>query len=124
MRIVVWSIAGWLATAGIVSAQTTIIRPTEIDDLLVNPGMGIETFNRFSGQPINEGVRWSEVGPEARAADASAPVDFPPSSVAYLRWFWSQFEPQRGTYRWDILDSALAEARKHGPADGHPHHAV
>jgi hypothetical protein len=44
-----------------VSAQTTIVRPTEIDDVLVNPGMGIETFQRFQGQPLNEGVRWSEV---------------------------------------------------------------
>src|SRR3954451_16149338 len=103
MRIALWSMICWFATAAVLCAQTTIVRPTEIDDLLVNPGMGIETFNRFSGQPINEGVRWSEVGPEAHAADATAPVDFPPSSVAYLRWFWSQFEPQRGTYRWDIL---------------------
>ena len=118
MRIALWSMICWFATAAVLCAQTTIVRPTEIDDLLVNPGMGIETFNRFSGQPINEGVRWSEVGPEAHAADATAPVDFPPSSVAYLRWFWSQFEPQRGTYRWDILDSALEEAHKHGQRIG------
>ncbi len=54
----------WLSTAAVLSAQTTIVRPTEIDEILVNPGMGIETFQRFSGQPINEGVKWSEVGPE------------------------------------------------------------
>ena len=76
--------------------------------------MGIETFQRFSGQPLNEGVRWSEVGPEAPAADAGSAVDFPTSSVAYLRWFWSQIEPQRGTYRWSIIDDALAEAHRHG----------
>lgn len=97
-------------------AQTTVIRPTEIDDILVNPGMGIETFQRFQGQPPNEGVRWSEVGPESAGVDTPAPahVDFPPSSVAYLRWFWSQLEPQRGTYRWSIIDDALAEAHRHG----------
>jgi hypothetical protein len=49
--------------------------------------MGIETFQRFRGQMLNEGVRWSEVGPETATADASSPVDFPDSSVAYLRWF-------------------------------------
>ncbi|HEY7354524.1 MAG TPA: DUF4832 domain-containing protein, partial [Terriglobales bacterium] len=76
------------------TGQTTVIRPTEIDDILVNPGMGIETFNRFSGQALNQGTKWSEVGPEAPIADAPAgTVDFPGSSVAYLRWFWSQLEP-------------------------------
>ena len=94
--------------------QTTVIRPKEIDDILVNPGMGIETFNRFSGQALNEGTKWSEVGPEAPIPDAPAgSVDFPASSVAYLRWFWSQLEPQPGKYRWEIVDSALAEAHRH-----------
>ena len=104
----------WLSTAAVLSAQTTIVRPTEIDDVLVNPGMGIETFQRFSGQPINEGVKWSEVGPETSTAHPNAAVDFPDSSVAYLRWFWSQIEPERGTYRWSILDDALADAHRHG----------
>ena len=35
----------------------------EIDDVLVNPGMGIETFQRFNGDAINAGLRWSEEGP-------------------------------------------------------------
>jgi len=94
--------------------QTIVVRPTEIDDILVNPGMGIETFNRFSGQALNEGVKWSEVGPEKPLPDAPpGTVDFPGSSVAYLRWFWSQLEPQPGKYRWEIIDSALAEAHRH-----------
>jgi hypothetical protein len=103
-----------LSTAASLSAQTTVVRPTEIDDILVNPGMGIETFQRFKGQALNDGVRWSEVGPETSTADANPAADFPDSSVAYLRWFWSQIEPQRGTYRWSILDDALAEAHRHG----------
>jgi hypothetical protein len=102
-----------LSTVVGVAAQSTIVRPTEIDDVLINPGMGIETFQRFNGQPLNEGSKWSEVGPEASTPDAS-PVDFPGSSVAYLRWFWSQIEPKRGTYRWEIIDDALAEAHRHG----------
>ena len=96
------------------AAQTTVIRPTEIDDILVNPGMGIETFNRFSGQALNEGVTWSEVGPETAIPDAPpGTVDFPGSSVAYLRWFWSQLEPQPGKYHWEIIDTALVEAHRH-----------
>ena len=94
--------------------QTIVIRPTEIDDILVNPGMGIETFNRFSGQALNQGVKWSEVGPEKPLENAPpGSVDFPGSSVAYLRWFWSQLEPQPGKYRWEIIDNALAEAHRH-----------
>jgi hypothetical protein len=97
-----------------IRAQTTVVRPTEIDDILVNPGMGIETFNRFSGQALNEGVTWSEVGPQTTLPDAPAgTVDFPGSSVAYLRWFWSQLEPQPRKYRWEIIDTAIAEARNH-----------
>ena len=90
-----------------------ILRPKEIHDVLVNPGMGIETFQRFRGQAIYPDLRWSEVGPEGPVADATGVVDFPDSSVAYLRWFWWQLEPQQGKYRWDIIDSALSEARKH-----------
>jgi hypothetical protein len=90
------------------------IIPKEIHDVLVNPGMGIETFNRFRNQPINAGTRWSEVGPEQAAPDSAEKLNFPDSSVAYLRWFWHQLEPEQGHYRWDILDSALEEARKHG----------
>src|SRR5689334_5152515 len=114
--IVILILAALLMAPPMLSAQTTVVRPTEIDDILVNPGMGIETFQRFQGQPLNEGVRWSEVGPETRekATGTSPAVDFPASTVAYLRWFWSQLEPQRGTYRWSIIDDALAEAHRHG----------
>lgn len=90
-----------------------VIRPHEIQDLLVNPGMGITTFQRFNGDAINPGRSWSEVGPEAKLAEPAANPDFPDTSIAYVRWFWSQIEPERGHYRWDILDSALNEARRH-----------
>jgi hypothetical protein len=46
--------------------------------------------------------------------DAVAAPDFPPSSVAYIRWFWHQIEPAPGQYRWDVIDLALDEARRHG----------
>lgn len=94
-------------------AQNTIVRPREIKDILVNPGMGITTFQRFNRQAIYADLRWSEVGPEAAVADSPSPVDFPDTSVAYLRWFWYQLEPEQGHYKWEIIDSALAEARRH-----------
>ena len=96
------------------SQQTVRVIPKEIHDVLVNPGMGIQTFQRFNGQPINSGSRWSEVGPEQAAPNAAGKVDFPDSSVAYFRWFWNQLEPQQGQYHWEIVDSALEEAHRHG----------
>ncbi len=105
-----WLLLAWASSLG---AQTVVVRPRPIDTVLVNPGMGIQTFQRYSGQTLFAGTRWSEVGPEKAVANASTPVDFPPSSVAYLRWFWSQIEPERGKIRWDIIDTALAEARAH-----------
>ena len=95
------------------AADTVVVRPVETHDVLVNPGMGIQTFQRFNGEAINPGTRWSEVGPEAKTKPAAAKPDFPDSSVAYIRWFWSQLEPEPGKYRWDILDIALESAREH-----------
>ncbi len=91
-----------------------IFRPKEIGDVLVNPGMGIQTFQRFNGNSINPGTRWSEVGPERRLEQADPKPDFPLSSVAYCRWFWHQLEPAPGKYRWEILDLAIEQAREQG----------
>lgn len=107
-----------LALASVATAQTdtVIIRPQEIDDVLVNPGMGIQTFQRFNGDPLNAGMKWSEAGPTAKLDATPEKPEFPGSSIAYCRWFWEALEPERGKYRWDILDTALEAARKHGQA--------
>jgi hypothetical protein len=94
-------------------AQTVVIHPQRIHDVLVNPGMGIQTFQRFNGDPLNEGVRWSEEGPTGPLPAGPAP-DFPKSSVAYCRWFWATLEPAKGEVHWDILDRALTDAARHG----------
>ena len=103
-----------IITSGVwAQSDTVIVRPREISEVLVNPGMGITTFQRFNGDAINPGRRWSEEGPTAKLPGAVPHPDFPDTSIAYLRWFWSQIEPDRGNYRWDILDLALDEARAH-----------
>jgi Domain of unknown function (DUF4832)/Beta-galactosidase len=98
------------------SAQrdTVIIRPQPIDDILQNPNMGITTFNRFNGQALNPELEWSEVGPTEKIAQAAIKPDFPETTIAYLRWYWNALEPERGKYRWDIIDLAIEEARAHG----------
>lgn len=94
--------------------DTVIVRPAPIDDVLINPGMGITTFNRFNGQALNPPLSWSEVGPVAKLPPAATKPDFPDTTIAYLRWYWNAFEPEQGKLRWDIIDLALEEARAHG----------
>ncbi|MBZ5593812.1 MAG: DUF4832 domain-containing protein [Acidobacteriia bacterium] len=94
-------------------SETVVVRPREIHDLLVNPGMGITTFQRFNGDAINPGRKWSEQGPTSKLPAADVKPDFPDTSIAYLRWFWSQIEPERGKYHWEAIDLALDEAREH-----------
>jgi hypothetical protein len=102
-----------LSHTSLAQAAKIVIRPREISDVLVNPGMGITTFQRFNGDPLNAGTTWSEAGPTAPLSASSVKPDFPDTSVAYCRWFWSALEPERGSYRCDIIDTALHHARAH-----------
>lgn len=102
-----------VAAVAVAQSDTVIVRPKEINDVLVNPGMGITTFQRFNGDPLNAGLKWSEEGPTSQLADASSPPDFPDTSIAYCRWFWSALEPEHGQVRWEIIDRALEQACGH-----------
>lgn len=97
---------------------TVVVRPREIADLIVNPGMGFQTFQRYRGQALYPGLTgrtWSEAGPVKKEPDLAAGlVRFPETSLAYCRWHWSTLEPEKGKVRWEILDLALAEAKRHG----------
>lgn len=93
---------------------TVIVRPIEIKDILVNPGMGVQTFQRYNGEALNQGVKWSEEGPVHRLDAPSEAPEFPQSTVAYCRWHWATLETVQGKVHWEIIDLALAEARRHG----------
>jgi hypothetical protein len=71
------------------------VRPEETDELLANPGIGWQTFNRSSGD------------------DANLP-DWIPSSTYYARWGWSVVEPRPGKIDTDMIDGALKDARDSG----------
>ena len=101
------------AAAAQTLAQTVVVHPKLIHDVLVNPGMGIQTFQRFNGDALNSALKWSEEGPTAPLT-AAEKQEFPASTIAYCRWFWETLEPDRGHVRWDIVDNALAEAHRHG----------
>src|SRR5579871_4413435 len=101
----------WFTAATVLAQKPVIVRPVEIDDVLVNPEMGIQTFQRVNGDAINSGSRWSEVGPEKVPEAGQGKPDFPPSSLAYYRWFWSQIETAPGKYNWEPIDLAIERAR-------------
>src|SRR4051812_32784650 len=53
-----------VATALVLPGQPTrMVRPKEIDSVLVNPGIGFTTLNRFNGDPLNQGTKWTEGHP-------------------------------------------------------------
>lgn len=102
-----------VAMPAVAQTSTIVVRPRENHSALVNPGKGIQTFQRFNAQPLNRNFEWSEAGPTSRLEGGATPPDFPASSIAYCRWFWSAIEPERGRFQWNIIDLALEEARQH-----------
>jgi len=108
------AVVGLFGSLAFAQPNVVVVRPVPIDDVLVNPGMGITTFQRFNGQTTNPALEWSEVGPVMKLPQAATPPDFPGTSIAYLRWYWTAIEPEQGKFHWEILDIALAEARAHG----------
>src|SRR5437764_9012690 len=68
---------------GFAQSNVVVVRPKEIHDVLVNPGMGITTFQRFNGQEPNPPLKWSEVGPVAKLPQAPTKPDFPDTSISY-----------------------------------------
>jgi hypothetical protein len=95
-------------------SELVVVRPVETRELLVNPGMGITTFQRYNGDALNPPLKWSEEGPTTIIAAPTTRPDFPEASIAYCRWYWSALEPQPSQYQWDIVDLALDQARSHG----------
>jgi len=81
--------------------QTVIVRPNEIDDVLINPGIGFMTFQRFNGDDLNQGTSWTEGYPIAYQdfKGSLENKDHPMTSIAYFRVYWKFLEPERGQYR-------------------------
>lgn len=93
-----------------------IIKPVETDEVLTNPGMGFMTFQRFNGDDLNEGMDWTEGFPiDYQKFDGDLTNNaHPATTIAYWRIYWKFFEPEKGNYRWDMLDKALEVARLRG----------
>jgi hypothetical protein len=101
-----------LGAAAARSQQPIVVRPAEIDDILVNPGIGFMTFQRFNGDQLNEGLKWTEGYPivyQPFKGSLENP-NHPRTSMAYFRVYWKFVEPEQGKYRWDLIDNALRTA--------------
>jgi len=108
--------SGW--PAGFAPNQTIQrVRPRESDAFMLNPHKGTTTFQRFNGDPLYPGTAWDDrVGPtEFPPFDGNRKNPrYPDTTISYCRWLWSVIEPQKGRFRWDIIDGALEAARVRG----------
>ncbi len=105
-----------LCTLPAFSQETVIVRPKVIDDVLVNPGIGFMTFQRFNGDKLNEGKRWTEGYPivQQEFNGNLENENHPMTSLAYFRVYWRFIEPAKDEYRWDLIDKTLETAAARG----------
>jgi hypothetical protein len=93
-----------------------VIKPKEIDDVLINPGMGFMTFQRFNGDDLNKGAGWTEGFPiDYQSFDGDLTnKDHPATTIAYWRVYWRFMEPEKEKFQWAQLDKALEIAHSRG----------
>ncbi len=96
------------------SQQIIRVTPKEIDDILINPGIGFNTFQMFNGDNLdvwidvlNE-IDLSRYGKTESLENQNHPV----GSIAYFRIQWRAIEPEPGKYQWDLIEGLLDIARK------------
>lgn len=93
------------------------VRPREDKGYIRNPHRGTTTFQRFNGDALYPGLTWDDrKGPEEfKAFDGNlSNPNYPHTTVSYCRWLWSVLEPEKGKFRWDIIDGALKAGRERG----------
>ncbi|BBE20203.1 hypothetical protein AQPE_4394 [Aquipluma nitroreducens] len=92
------------------------VKPKEINDVLTNPGIGFTTFQRFNGDDLNEGIRWTEGLPivyQNFDGDLTN-KNYPQTTIAYFRVNWRFLEPECQQYNWPMIDKALKTAAERG----------
>jgi hypothetical protein len=94
-----------------------VVRPLEINDVLINPGIGFTTFQMFNGdnhQANQDVLREVDLEKFDNSPGSLENINQPGSSIAYFRIQWRAIEPEMGQYRWDYIDSLLVLAQEHG----------
>lgn len=95
------------------TTNTVCVRPKVTGDLLINPGMGFTTFQRFNGDVAGTVEKWSSAGfsDDEEFHPSFKNKNYPDTSIAYSRRSWRILEPEKGEYRWDLIDKFLQTAR-------------
>jgi len=76
-------------------ALAATVTPTVIEDILLNPGIGLADF----------AVGWGRQLPDE---------NYPRGSVGYVRWTRAKLEPVEGQYDFALADDAIAAAKARG----------
>lgn len=87
------------------------IYPKVIDNVLLNPGIGFMTFQRFNGDTLNR-IDWTEGFPIIyQKFDGNlSNKNYPETTIAYFRIYWQYLEPEQRKYDWSLIDKALKTA--------------
>lgn len=96
--------------------STIKVYPKESDELLLNPGIGFTTFQRFNGDDLNEGMGWTEGLPivyQEFDGDLTN-KNHPLTTIAYFRVNWRFLEIAPDVYDWNLIDKALKTAAERG----------
>lgn len=106
----------FVLTGTLAAQDSHTVRPREIDDVLVNPGIGFNTFQRFNGDTLNPGAGWTEGFPiEYQDWDGNLETEgHPLCSTVYFRVYWRFVETAPGVYNWPMFDKALRTAAERG----------
>jgi hypothetical protein len=106
------ALPAFFSIAAALAQEPAVVRPKEIDDVLINPGIGFMTFQRFNGDALNQGTKWTEGYPIAYQPfhGSLENKNHPMTSIAYFRVYWKFIEPEEGRYNWDLIDTAMRTA--------------
>ncbi|MCK5463248.1 MAG: beta-galactosidase, partial [Bacteroidales bacterium] len=115
----------WLVISAFISVQSIgqipegilTVRPVEIDDVLINPGIGFSTFQMFNGdnhQANQDVLRIADLERYQNDKNDLENIHHPATSLAYFRILWSVIEPRQEVYQWEYIDELLKLARLHG----------
>lgn len=73
-----------------------VFEPEPSGEILVNPGMGFETFNCFNGDEKDVSVQ-----------------NYPECSISYHRYYWDRLEPEEGKYNFELLDEIMEKCARY-----------
>ncbi|MBX3240339.1 MAG: DUF4832 domain-containing protein [Chitinophagaceae bacterium] len=116
LAIIIFVLNGLQAVVAQDEPVTIRVRPKEIKDVLNNPGIGFTTFQRFNGDTLNAGYRWTEGYPiEYQKFNGDLTnKGYPQTTIAYFRVDWAFVEPAPLKYNWEMIDKALLTAAERG----------